>query len=434
MKPGWLIAILIPLVAWGVLLDVANTAKGGSIDLRNRVTGARIASAGIDPYSYKWSTGQPESFCDLYNEPGALLSKTTVTPWILTVHAPFNSWNYRTTQWCWFFLQLGCLGAIAWLWLQCRPEKKGDWGLVLILAFSLTPSWRDHVDHGQIYVVFSLFLMMAYRLSNRPATVWNDAGEGCCGALLAGCRPVLVAHFVSPLNRRRWLSLAVSGLILALILLLPMLLFRAGVWNHYRIAMEAHGEIYLSRMMAGPVSLAYPGTIEGIPLDTLARFAQIPFTDTSIFKTISYSLPHRPILISWGLLMLATLGFLAWRKTGNDVTWWAITSWLMVGDFLLPAFRHPYNDVLALPMVLCGIVALNRTTDRRVWTTLSGFAIILMIAAWPLKSQGWFLPLPSLAWLCLGLVGIAWSTSVACRFRGTTTLERASGEQRSEPG
>jgi hypothetical protein len=421
MKPGWVIAILIPLVAWGVLRDVANTANGGSIDLRNRVTGARIASAGIDPYSYKWSPGQPEAYCDLYNEPGALLSKTTVTPWVLAVHAPFNSWNYRTTQWCWFFLQYGCLVAIAWLWLRSRPAGKADWGMVLILAFSLTPSWRDHVDHGQIYVAYSLLLLVAHRMSNRTASPWNDTVEGCCGALLAGSRPVLVAQFASPLKRRRWLALAVSGLTLAIVFLLPMLLFRAGVWNHYRIAMEAHGEIYLSRMLAGPVSLAYPGTIEGIPLDTLARFAQIPFADTSIFGTISYLLPHRLILIVWASLMLGTLGFLAWRKTGNDITWWAVTSWLMVGDFLLPAFRHPYNDVLAIPMMLCGIVALSRPVDRKIWTALSGLAILLMITTWPLKSQGWFLPLPSLTCLCLGLIGIAWSTSMACRPGGTRT-------------
>ena len=85
MKPAIVICILLPLVAWAMLFDAVNTNKGGSIDLRNRVTGARIAADKKDPYIYKWKTGDPTVFLDLYNQPGALLSKTTVTPWVLSL-------------------------------------------------------------------------------------------------------------------------------------------------------------------------------------------------------------------------------------------------------------------------------------------------------------------------------------------------------------
>ena len=86
LNPRILFFILIPFVAWGILKDVSNTGNGGSIDLRNRITGARIASNGIDPYTYKWMRGEPEEFCDLFNASGDLLSSAFmmslgVLPW-----------------------------------------------------------------------------------------------------------------------------------------------------------------------------------------------------------------------------------------------------------------------------------------------------------------------------------------------------------------
>ena len=49
---AWVMVGLALLVSFGV--DFANTAQGGAIDLRNRITGLRLLEHGIDAYRYKW--------------------------------------------------------------------------------------------------------------------------------------------------------------------------------------------------------------------------------------------------------------------------------------------------------------------------------------------------------------------------------------------
>src|SRR5665811_986120 len=63
---GVLLLLLLLISMW---MDADNSGQGGAIDLRNRITGARIMSDGSDPYIYKWEPGEPAIYCDPYNNP-----------------------------------------------------------------------------------------------------------------------------------------------------------------------------------------------------------------------------------------------------------------------------------------------------------------------------------------------------------------------------
>lgn len=406
MKPGLLLLFLIPLAAWGVLRDIANTANGGSIDLRNRVTGARIAAAKIDPYSYKWTPGSPEEFCDLRNEPGSLLSKTTVTPWVLSAHTLFNSINYRSTQWLWFFFQYGALAVAVLAWTSRQSGDTSKWGILITLIFSLTPSWRLHVDHGQIYVVFAAVFPGLYWLDHCRATRGRAIAEGLAGAFLIGARPIFLGQFAPVVKARRWLSLISAGGGMLLVVVVPVVLFGPSIWNHYLEAMKVHSEIYLLQMRPGSVPIRYPESIEGIPIDTLAGFSrQIPFADTSIFRNISFLLPPRGLLLLWGFLMTGFFIHLILRKVPSIRIWWGAAAWILIGDFLLPAYRNPYNDILALPLFLFGISALENHFLQKTWIWISILSLSLMILSWKVPpSWKWYFPLPSLT---LGILAIA---------------------------
>jgi len=52
---------LVLLCSFG--FDYQNMAHGGSIDLRNRITGIRLLEKGVDPFHYKWRKGEPSEFC-----------------------------------------------------------------------------------------------------------------------------------------------------------------------------------------------------------------------------------------------------------------------------------------------------------------------------------------------------------------------------------
>ena len=89
------------------LIDAANMNQGGAIDLRNRITGARLLAHGIDPYTYKWSRSEPEEYCDPYNNPRLPVSKTTATPALLVATMPYALFPYRNGQYLWFADAMG---------------------------------------------------------------------------------------------------------------------------------------------------------------------------------------------------------------------------------------------------------------------------------------------------------------------------------------
>ena len=91
-SPVFTIFMIVALLAvWGFIQDALNTARGGSIDLRNRITGVRLAAEHRDPYFYKWTRTEEDRFCDLFNSPSSPVSHTTVTPVTLTAFLPFKN-------------------------------------------------------------------------------------------------------------------------------------------------------------------------------------------------------------------------------------------------------------------------------------------------------------------------------------------------------
>src|SRR5476651_783636 len=115
---GWVMVGLALLVSFGI--DFSNTAQGGAIDLRNRITGLRLLEAGIDAYHYKWREGEPAAYADVYNNPKLPVSKTTATPALLMLHLPLAALPYRLAQFLWLFAQWLLLLGTGWLWLRAR--------------------------------------------------------------------------------------------------------------------------------------------------------------------------------------------------------------------------------------------------------------------------------------------------------------------------
>ncbi len=405
--PRLFLFILILPAVWGLLEDVANLHQGGSIDLRNRITGARVAAAGVDPYAFKWQPGDAPEFLDLYNEPASLLSKTTVTPWVLAWHTPMNEWNYRVIQWCWLGVSYLALIAALWVWARGTGRRAAGWGLVFALAFAVTPAWRHHVDRGQVYAVYAAWLFFLPALMKPGRGIIGGLG----GAGLVASRPVYLAVVAAAGEGRwRWIlgALVAGALVTAFV---PMLLFGESIWSDYRLAMETHAEQYLNEMKAERLAIPYPAEIEGIPIETLAGFSrEIPFTDTSVFRWLPGSIPAKLPIGLWMLCALGFFGWLIWMRSRPALIWWMVAAWAVIGDFFLPAFRHTYNDVLALPLLLFGLAALDGHPARRWWIGGSLAVLLAMSATWWAPSSSTFLigaPSGGLLVLALASVGIA---------------------------
>lgn len=394
----FILMMAVLLAVWGLVTDIIHTGGGGSIDLRNRITGVRVAAEHGNPYTYKWSRADGDRLWDPFDAPSSPLSHTTVTPVTLTMFLPFKELGYRTTQWLWLLVEYSALGLGFFAWTRVAPRGQWAWGGLLTCLYCLTPHWRLHVDRGQSYVLYAallLFMVQAGKWSGKRGLIT----EGLTGSLLTLLRPPFGLVLGISAARRKVAAIAAAAGGLVLWASLPVLLAGTSIWKNYFAAMGQQARFYLDRVTWAPAKFSAKEVVEGIPIDKFLNIPRIPFADTSIYRLISFQLPPNLLLGGWAVLAgLAGLLFIRRRETGSARFYWAMSAWVYLGDYLLPAYRYSYNHILLWPLLLLG---LNATTGkgRTVWLTVSSALLVLHVATWWLPNA--CIPWPGVASLVL---------------------------------
>ena len=168
---------IIALLIYSVLIaaiclsfDVMNTLKYGAIDLRNRVVGTRLLLKGEDPYYFKWNNDTPEYYIDARDFFKDLpVSRVTITPTFLLLHAPFAKINYKTQQILWAIFQWIMLIFIIVIFTKITDSEirsKIIWiiGLLLIAGSFF---WRLYIEKGQLYIFYVFLIVLAYWISKK---------------------------------------------------------------------------------------------------------------------------------------------------------------------------------------------------------------------------------------------------------------------------
>ncbi len=394
---------IVPIIGWGILglalllsfgTDLMNTAQGGAIDLRNRITGVRLLVHGIDPYHYKWHEPEPDQYCDPYNNPNLSVSKTTATPALLLLHLPLAVLPYRIAQFLWFFAQWGLLLGTGWLWLrQCATSRQRGLIALFLTGLTYTAAWRLHAERGQAYVLL-LFVFTGWLTMTLDSRQRHGFFTGFLAGFLATLRPpfLLLVPFLA-LHRRGQLLGAAAGL--ALGVALPMLA-DVTCWSDYFSAMQAQSTYYRTDF-APHYQQAYPARIEGIPTrDILAFFVPIPFADFSVHAFLRW-LGFAPFP-DWPVVLLAVIPFAVWlwlsrrQKAGSLLP--ALAAWLFLIDLFLPAFRNSYNDVLILNLVAAGLLV-AKGIPWAVWPCFLALPVGWAVYAL-LPEQPWLINLPTI--------------------------------------
>jgi hypothetical protein len=393
-------------------LDFANVRAGGSIDLRNRITGARLLADHRDPYFYKWHEPEPAEFCDPYNNPLLPVSKTTATPAALVLNLPLALLPYRAGQWIWFLAQwLLLLGTVALWWPRCAP----GWPRALLVAFAAgftyTAAWRLHAERGQSYVLL-LFLFAAWLAATLHEKGSNRFWTGLLAGFLMTLRPpfLLLAPFLI-WQRRGQLAGAGVGLLLGIAL--PMV-WGFSCWKDYHAAMDVHAWLYRSGIDPTPPPERFPPEIEGMSTDLLGNYATLPYADFSIHALLR-GFGWEPVP-AWPPLLIVASTYGAWLWWARRLTMERQLLGLAVGFFLidlfLPAYRNNYNDVLVLNIVALGLIVsgLRPPGQRGVRATQNGGLIACFLAlpagwaiAWFAPMHDWMIDIPSFL-LTLGAV------------------------------
>ncbi len=373
--PRFVAAAAVPAMVFVLIIsfwiDADNVVRGGAIDLRNRITGARLLAAGIDPYSYKWTRNDPEIYCDPFNNPRMTVSKTTSSPALLVLSMPWATLPYRNGQFLWFGTQWLLLLGTGWLWWRTARARwqQASLGLIFTL-FTLGASWRLHAERGQSYVVLTFLLALWLAGTLAAGRRWALLAGFAAGWLAAARPPCLLLLPVLAWRRRDQIPGIVAGLVLGLGL---PLLFLHPVWSDYLHGMRQHASYYLNGINPRPGPEAYPSLVEEMPLPQLAFYVPIVFADGSI-HALFRALGWEP-LSGAGIFAVAAAGFVAWcvwaRRLDLPRLILGLAAWMYLLDFFVPAYRNIYNDVLALNFLALGLLVAPRFWLPHVFTGLA---------------------------------------------------------------
>lgn len=158
------------LIAGGILLIAFCVAltrdlvleQAGTVDLRNRVVGARLQMDGISPYTYKYAEGDTVRYYDALNV-GTSVSNSTASPFFHSLLYPIANLPQRTISYIWLFVEYALLFISGLLALLLAKNDHQKIAVAITLAlFLFTEAWKLHIIVGQIYLFIPCLAMIFY--------------------------------------------------------------------------------------------------------------------------------------------------------------------------------------------------------------------------------------------------------------------------------
>ncbi len=364
-----------------------NTLKYGAIDLRNRVVGARLLLKGEDPYYFKWNNDTPEYYVDARDFFKDLpVSRVTVTPSFLLLHASFAKINYKTQQILWAIFQWMMLIFVIVIFSKIADSEiksKIIWiiGLLLIAGSFF---WRLYIEKGQLYIFYVFLIVLAYWISKKDFK-YNLLIAGIMLGFTLSLRPPVILMGIPFLIYRKW-KVIVGGIIGIITgISSSFIIADFSVWQNYFSAMKIQ-ELFHLGIIKSSIGL-HPNfnMIEGVKNSVLS--GDLPMIDSSfqeMFRRyLDVQVQSNILWISLIILILSFSIFL-FRKRKQEISIEMIfligLTLVFLSEFFLPAARLSYNNVIWLPL-LSFIIIIPKDMKR-----LLNFGLIFLFSAFLFNS------------------------------------------------
>ena len=350
----------------------------------------------IDPYLFKWQPGVSERFFDPLDDPTELVSKLSVPPTVLTLHAAISGLSYVQQKIIWLLVQWGALAGTVWIFLKTSGTE-GRKPLMLAVSFCFANSlfWRFHVSSGQIYVLYTFVLAIVWFVLHSKLQYKKIVG-GFAAGVSASLRPSFVLFFI-PFALKKQYSFLTGG-IAGFISSVAFSYWVVGhfIWKRYILTiLQMTGLLDLATYLpsADRIPLAsninYPTIVEGFDWN-VAYPLEHHFADTSLYLLLNaLRVPNERGILIFALLatiVFLSVYFLRYVPKEKSIGYVVLFGTLMclLGDFFIPIPRFPYYDVqMLLPLLM--IVSL---TDSRFLIGYKGN--IALIAGLVLSMVGFF--------------------------------------------
>jgi hypothetical protein len=373
LPPFWIAGtlVLLGLALIGFAVDVKYTVKHGQLDLRNRVVGARAMLAHKDPYLYRWQETDPVTLLDPLLTPGSSISKTTVTPAVLALHASFSWLGYREQKFLWLAVQWACFAGIALTAYKFAPDRESRAFVVwCALGLSCTTVWRQHVEAGQIHVVYGA-LATAIVLALREKRTSTEVVAGALLGLLVTFRPQFALLGLALLLYQRYRVVGGSVLGAGLGLAVPALL-SPSVWREYFDTLRRY--LAPAQHDAAPRDFwnpTMPKEIEG--LTNITSHAPFSDFDSTLAGLLKLKHVHLPATVYLALIALAAVVWLVFifrdKQRGAPVEFAVarLMGLVLLADLLLPIRRLPYSEAILVPAILLLAALTGRRFVHSTW-------------------------------------------------------------------
>ena len=404
--------------------------KQYTLDLRNRIVGARLQKDGRLPYFFKWQPSDGMRYYDPANIDPADIDNTygnaiTASPFFHHLLYPIADLPQRKISQIWLAFEYIIFISIVLIAFTFTKNLSQQWTVAIGSAlFLFMHAWMVHVLAGQMYITIPFFAIVFLFCFLRKDRLFFSFISGLAAATMILIRPTCVIFFIPFLLLLNTFKIKEAFLFfLPIIVLFGYSLINSkerSYWLEYREAIAAHIKLHQSNEHAPPTfsfKTLNDTSMEGWNVLSVYKLRnEFPFvlrSETSSIGVFSRDALHINIpawvinFISFG--SIASLMFVFWRKEtrNKDLSIIIVAIFgfclYMVSDFLSPLFRIQYYGVQwAFPLLL-----LAAFYDRRLRTVylllLAG--LLLNITNTPyLKMRhtiGELIILFTLLWLCL---------------------------------
>ncbi len=227
-----------------ILIDLHNVKENGMIDLRNRITGTRLAFKGIDPYFFKWNPQKdPIEFLDPNDFPDLKMSRVTIPPSNFFIFYPIKDLPYNRIKIIWFVLQWIMAFFVLYVF---KITTQGGFTKILTLTvglFFLTVFvfWHNHIEKGQIYIFYLFLVAFSYIFYKKKL----DFISGIIMGINIVFRPFFILFVIPFFIKSKW-KFILGNIIGAIsLLLISIKVFGAQMWQKFFESVNYQSKLHI---------------------------------------------------------------------------------------------------------------------------------------------------------------------------------------------
>ncbi|HTB25033.1 MAG TPA: hypothetical protein VK711_06660 [Puia sp.] len=394
---------LLALLSHSIYRDI-QLEKQYTVDLRNRVVGARLQKDGKLPYNYKFLPADGLRYFDFQNlnNDTSGISNITASPFFHELLFPICNLQEATISKIWLWLQYFLLACMIFLFsILARDTKEKLLVLNLGIIFTATEAWKSLIKCGQLYLVvaFLICCIITGLLSNKKSGTILAA---ICAIAFVLTRPfgmvLFIPFLVSYKKNLIFLAVAFSGLFIYVLFVLNNP-YEKSLYLNYVSRMKMHARFH-QNALTNPTGILKAGimsarSFEGIDFEEVDRqIYEHPikvYSENGNIFILYYYITHKKIPLTWLyllssviMLLLTILFYLHQKKYPSKETQILLFGFTlyMIVELFSPITRHQYNTVQWFPLVMTGILLLPGWNNRVFLLLVTGLVLNIVNFSW----------------------------------------------------